>query len=204
MALATYDDIKGGVANWLFDRPDLAPMAPDFVTLFESDMNRIARTRHQLTTAILTPDADGVADIPADYLEFRQVTALTNPRRNLSLVTPSYMNEKVPYPTSNCPAFFTIDGNTITVKPYTTSDIEFIYWAKIPALADDMPSNWLLQAYPNLYLFGACKYAALYIGDQERIASMGNIFNGQLAAFLEDQKRASYARASMRASGPTP
>lgn len=204
MALASYDDIRTGVQNWLFDRPDLASMCPDFISLFEGDMNRTTRTRHQLTNVTLTPDVDGKADIPEDYLEFRQVTALTNPRRPLSLVAPSYMDAAVPYPAQNCPAFFTIDGSTITIKPYTTGGVEFIYYAKIPSLGDAMPSNWLLQRYPNLYLFGACKYAALYIGDQERLSTMGQAFAGQLQAFLDDEKRASYSRASMRISGPTP
>lgn len=204
MALATYDDIKTSIQQWMFDRPDLATVCPDFVTMFEGDMNRTLRTRHQLTTVILTPDVNGQATIPDDYLEFRQVTALSNPRRVLSLVAPSYMDAAVPYPQQNCPAFFTIDGSTITVKPYTTSDVQFIYYAKIPALSDLMPSNWLLARYPNLYLAGSLKYAAMYIGEPERMQTMGSAFSGMLQAFLDDEKRASYSRAAMRISGPTP
>ncbi|CAN7494467.1 hypothetical protein LJR231_003464 [Phyllobacterium sp. LjRoot231] len=204
MALASYDDIKTSIQNWMFDRPDLANACPDFVTMFEGDMNRTLRTRHQLTTVTLTPDVNGNVALPDDYLEFRQVTALTNPRRPLSLVAPSYMDAKEPYHASGLPNFFTINGLTLTVLPLTTSDIQFIYYAKIPALSDTMTTNWLLDRYPNLYLAGSLKYAAMYIGEPERMQTMGAAFSGMLQAFMNDEKKALYSRASMRVSGPTP
>lgn len=198
MAIQNLGDLKAEILSWMFDRQDLATQNGSFVTLCEADLNRVLRTRRQLATETLTLDAGGHADLPDDYLQFREVTALTNPKRVLSLVAPSSRDKEFPYPQSGLPSVFTIDGSTITVMPFTESDIRLDYWAKLPPLVEDADTNWLLEEHPGVYLYGALKHACIFIGNEQRASTMGNMFNGLLDAVMSENTLAMYSRASAR------
>src|SRR5689334_259932 len=103
MALATYSDLTSSITSWLYARTDIAANAADFIALAEANLNNgivdpdspVAevvklRTRDMETLVEITPDSDGHADLPTDFLEYRQVTSLNSPRRPLSLVAPSF------------------------------------------------------------------------------------------------------------------
>lgn len=204
MALSSYGDLKASIQSWMFDRTDLAPQAGDFISLCEAELNRILRTRRQLTIDTLVLDSDSRAALPSDYLEFRRVTALTSPRRTLDMVTPNYRDEFYPYRQSGFPDVFTIDGDGILVLPATTANIEFEYYARIPALTEAAPSNWVLSEFPNIYLYGSLKHAAIFIGDEGRMQQMGSLFSGLLDALVASEKAALWSRGNARVNGATP
>lgn len=204
MAIKNLGDLKAAILEWMYDRQDLASQNGSFVDLCHADLNRVLRTRRQLKSVTITADGNGTYPVPDDYLQFREVAALSNPRRVLSLVAPTYRDKAYPYPQAGCPSVFTIDGGTITVMPSTSSDIGMEYWAKLPALSEDTDSNWLLEENPGVYLYGALKHACIFIGDQQRAATMGSMFNGLVDAIMGDDRSAMYSRAGARVSGPTP
>lgn len=204
MALSSYSDLKSAIQAWSYDRSDLATEADDFITLCEAELNRILRTRRQITITELTLDADSRAALPTDYLEFRRVTALTTPRRTLDLVSPNYRDDTYPYRHSGYPSVFTIDGDGILVLPTTTSDVEFEYFAKISALTESNTTNWVLEQFPNIYLYGSMKHAAIFIGDEGRTQQMGSLFNGLLDALVVSERAALWSRGNARVNGATP
>ncbi|BCH22462.1 phage adaptor protein [Mesorhizobium sp. L-8-3] len=200
MAIQTLGDLKASIADWMFDRQDLAAVAGDFVTLCQADLNRVLRTRRQLTSATLTLGSDGEADIPADYLQFREVTAILNPRRVLEFVAPTYRDWAYPYKFADLPNVFTISGAKLIVRPKTSADIGFEYWAKLPEMVDETDSNWLLQEHPGLYLYGCLKHASIYIGNQGRADTMANAQAGLIDVLVADDRLGVYSRASARMS----
>src|SRR6188768_2969249 len=204
MAITSYSDLKSSIQSWMYDRSDLATEADDFVALCEAEMNQVLRTRRQITITELTLDSDSRAALPTDYLEFRRVTALTSPRRTLDLVSPNYRDDTYPYRHSGFPTVFSIDGDGILVLPATTSSIEFEYYAKIAALTEANQSNWLLEQFPNLYLYGSMKHAAIFIGDVARMQQMGSLFSGLLDALVVSDRGATMSRGNSRVNGPTP
>ena len=58
MALSTYAELKTSVADWL-NRSDLTAAIADFVTLAESQIERVLRNRNMLTR--------GTGNITAEY-----------------------------------------------------------------------------------------------------------------------------------------
>lgn len=204
MALSSYSDLKSSIQAWMFDRSDLATEADDFITLCEAELNRVLRTRRQITITELTLDADSRATLPTDYLEFRRVTALTSPRRTLDLVAPNYRDDMYPFRHSGYPSVFSIDGDGILVLPATTADIEFEYFAKIAALTEANTTNWVLEQLPNIYLYGSMKHAAIFIGDEGRTQQMGALFNGLLDALVASERGAMWSRGNARVNGATP
>ncbi|PWL17397.1 hypothetical protein DKP76_11505 [Falsochrobactrum shanghaiense] len=202
MALSSYGDLIASIQSWMLDRVDLASMCGDFIALAEGDMNKHLRTRDQLTTVTLTLDANGQADLPSDYLAVRQAVSSANPRCELELIVPPYETQFSA--SAGVAQHFTIDGNKITVWPRSTGEVRFSYFAKIPALTESNPTNWLLSSYPNIYLYGSCMHAGIFISDAERTVGMTSMFTSQIEALKDASEVSMYRGAAMRISGPTP
>lgn len=214
MSLLTYSDLKSAITSWCYGRADIAAVADDFIALTEGAINYGARdpatgnmvqlrTRSMETTTSLTPDANGQATIPTDYLEFRQVTSTDTPRRELKLIAPSMAEEKYGFRESDLPNNFTIIGTKIQVLPVSTTPISLVYYAKIPVLSDSNTTNWLLTAKPNIYLFGCMHNACIWMAD-ERAQSYLGMFINEIYACNESDTAGRWSRAFSMNSGQKP
>src|SRR3990167_854808 len=168
MAITTYSEIKTAVATWLA-RDDLANPIVDFVTLFEAAANRRLRVRQMEASADLTP-ASGEVALPSDYLAWRRVTWTGSTRVELEYAGPSWLQAAYPDTPAGTPKYFTIEGSTLLIRPTSTTDLEFLYYQKIPVLSDTNTTNWLLTAHPDLYLFGALTEARLFARNIDQAA----------------------------------
>lgn len=202
MAIATYSDLRTQVASYLA-RSNLTAQIPDFITLCEQRLNTILRTRQMEAVTSLTP-VDGVCTLPADYLEWRKVVAKTSPRANLDYADPSFVDDRFPFREAGYPRFFTLVGSSLSVYPVTASDIELTYYQKIPALSESNTTNWLLTAFPSVYLYGALGEASIFIGNEERLATWARLFEQAVAGVKDADRRGRWSRGSARISGPTP
>lgn len=216
MALATYSDLKSSVADWLYGRTDVAAITVDSIALAESNINNGVRdpvtgetvklrTRDMETTTTLTPASDGSAMLPTDYLEFRQVTSLDTPRRNLSLITPSYSEERYGYRESELPNAFTIIGSYLYVLPVSTTDIDLTYYAKVASLSDSATTNWLLTKAPNIYLDGALYHASRWLRNnpEDTTAFLASFISG-IKALNDTDKDGRWSRGPSLTSGQRP
>ncbi len=175
-----YSSLKSSIAGWLA-RADLTGAIPDFITLGEAAINRELRVHQMLKTVTRTAvlfegapvtfqggvityvmDDDGRMELPADYLEMLGVAALKDGRT---------------VPLDN--RYFMVDADSIRFNPASVPH-EFSYWARIPALTDTAPQNWLLSKEPGIYLYAALVEAAPYIQDDGRIA----IWTGKLSEII--------------------
>jgi len=199
MSLADVSNLRSSITSWLLGRTDLAPQVDDFIALNEADINMVLRVREMEASSDLTP-VDGVATLPADYLAWRTVTALTSPRRDLDFVAPSAM----PDACGTIPRTFTITGDSLVLDATGTFDVRLAYYARIPALSDANTTNWLLEKAPNVYLFGCLKYAAVFISDEAAASMYGTLFVSTMEALMVADKGARWARGGVRLEGPTP
>jgi hypothetical protein len=133
-----------------------------FTRFFEADANSRLRVLPMETTALLTT-VNGDVALPTDYLLWRSVRptfpasppvpTFHPPYDELDYVHPAYL----PPVGRGYDRLFTIEGNTFKVRPVDdrTGAFEFHYYRKIPTITgNDGNSNWLLQEYPDVYLFG--------------------------------------------------
>ena len=168
MSIISYAELKTAIASWLA-RSDLTDNIPDFITLFEAAANRRLRARQMEASVNLSPSS-GEATLPADYLAWRRLTWTGSPRVELAYVAPSYLQAAYPTSPSDTPRIFTIEGATLKVRPVSDTALEFLYYQKISALSDDNPANWLLDAHPDLYLFGSLAEAQMFAVDPDKAA----------------------------------
>ncbi len=194
MALGTYSDLRDAIAKWAFREGDESFIAsvPDFIELAETRINRELRVGAMEKTAPVTM-TNNVGTLPDDYLQFRSVA------RNG--VYPVYLNS------ASTACFcdqFSIDGNQIRIGFGVTGDISLIYYARIPALSDTNPTNWLLDKAPDLYLYGALVESAPFMMDDARLGTWTTLYQKAMQDLINDDNRAKYARASTRSAVPMP
>ena len=147
-----YESLKASIAGWLA-RADLTSAIPDFIALGESWINRELRVRQMLKTVTGDVDVDGRFLLPADYLEMVGVSGYRHGQME---------------PLDN--RYFIVDADSVRLSG-TTGAYAFSYWARIPALSDAAPQNWLILSEPGIYLYSALVEATPYIQDDARSAA---------------------------------
>jgi len=202
MPFATYANLKTAVQTWL-DPSDagFTGNLDDMVTLFEACANRRLRVRQQLTTATITPDADGLVALPSDYLEWKRVTWLGSPLHELEYVEPDYLKAAYPDEPGDTPRVFSVEGANLQLMPVSTSNVELLYYQKVAALSGAV--NWLYTTHPDVYFAGTLAEAAIYAEDMDK-ATLWIGRRDKAFDEIERLSQASRGQAQIRAYGPTP
>lgn len=166
MALDTYSGLKTAIQTWLA-RADLSSDVDDMIDMFEAWCNRNLRVP-QMEQEATTAAAEYLA-LPVDFLEMRDIQWQGQPRRQLDYVTPSVADQYDTSGTSGIPAFYTLVGDQIRLipAPNATTDVRMDYWKKVPALTNSNTTNWLLDLYPDAYLYGCLVHGQIRIANPE-------------------------------------
>lgn len=124
----------------------------------------------------------GVVTLPSDYVSWRRATWTGNPNQELEYVQPSilhayYPNAQVVSGSTGAPQYFTIEGNVMTVRPYSGTPIEFDYFAGTASLSSSL--NWLFTNHVDCYWNGVLEQVYSYLKDYEQASvyqskKMGN------------------------------
>ena len=170
MPLATYAELQAAIADTL-NRDDLTSAIPDFITLAEADMQR--RVKHWRQEKRSTAELDTqYSAIPADFLEAISFHISSGNYRSLELVSQAEMQSlrSNSLDTSGKPSYYAITAGEIEVYPTPdgTYNAELYYYSRIPALSDSNTSNWVLEYFPDLYLYGSLIHSAPYLKNDER------------------------------------
>src|SRR5215207_4368316 len=200
MALATYDDLKEAVADWLM-RDDLTARVPDFIAMGEVRMAKDVRVSDMQTiaTAVLT---DGAVTLPTDFIEAIVADTGYGP---LASVTSGYAGDTYYSSAAGVPVQYTVVGNTLTTYPSGgTGGITLTYYSKPPALDAGNPTNWLFTKSPRLYLYAALCEAAPFLSDDPRLQTWNALYSQALASLQSADERKMYGSSVSRVRGATP
>ena len=166
MALDTYAALQAAVANWMH-RSNMTGDIPDFVTLAEVRIKSLLTTRLQSVTAALpTVSGQGYITAPADLLHVRSLS-IPDMRPAVKYVTPDQFSADFADQRSGMPYSYTIIGSQINLGPVPDAiyAASLVYEAKFLPLSNAAPSNALLANWPNVYLWGTLKEAAMFARD---------------------------------------
>jgi hypothetical protein len=200
MAISTYSELKTAVADWL-NRADLTAAIPNFIQLAEAKFNRELRTRQQVKRAYATLTGQYI-QIPTDWLEAINLQLNVTPVRVLDFVTLDQADRirANRYGETNADAY-TIVGEQLEVVPPVgaNTEIDMTYYMKIPALSDGNPTNWLLTAWPDLYVYATLVHAAPYLKEDERVALWKGMADQLLEEIRLSDERAKHSGGPLRA-----
>ena len=165
MALTTYAELQTTIADFL-NRDDLTSAIPTFITLAEADMSRNLRHWRQEKRSTAEIDTQYSA-IPADFMEAIRFYITSGDTAPLELISQAQMLDRRyrNADTSGQPHYYAITAGEIEVYPTPdgTYDAELYYFSRIPALSDSNTSNWVLEYFPDAYLYGALVHSAPYL-----------------------------------------
>jgi len=192
MAFADFLDLRTAVIEHVA-RPDIADVMPRLTQLAETDFNRCFRLRDQITTTTITP-VDGLAPLPADYLEMIGVFDANRCEYIQQPLQPVRAENE----------YYSIDGANIVI-PGVQSELTVQYYAQLPTISLNMTdTNWLLQKHPDVYLYGVGLEAAKYIRDLDLVAATRQLYDIAKQEVYTQDERERYSRARVRVTGVTP
>lgn len=200
MAITTYAELQSSIADFL-NRDDLASVTTSFISLAEADMQR--RVRHWRMEKRSTAELDTqYSAIPADFVEVIRFHVTDNGTNPLELISQAELLDRKAKSlnTSGAPAYYAITAGEIEVYPAPdgTYDVELYYIASIPALSDSNTSNWLLERYPDAYLYGALVHSAPYLRDDARIQVWAALFQNAIDAINAESERSKYGGSGLK------
>ena len=171
-------------------RPDIADVFPRFVAMAESRLNRSLRMREQISNAVIA-FSSGAGSLPSDFSEMIGLFAPSG--AEYVQQSPQHMNGYT----------YSIQSGQI-VSPLIGGDANALYYATIPALVAMTDSNWLLDRYPDIYLYAVAFEAAKHGRDKELAGDMRGLMDDAIATAKGDDEAARYSRARVRVAGCTP
>jgi len=201
MALANYTQLKASIADFL-NRDDLTSVIPDFVTLAETQINRdIRHWRMETRSSGQQSAGDEYAQIPADWLETIRFHVTSAGTSRLKLISRSDMADmrQANNDTTGIPEFYCMAAGQFEFYPTPSSDtdIELLYYAKVPDLETNS-TNWLLTEAPDVYLYGSLLHTAPYLQDDARIATWSQLYSAAVMRVNDAAEKARYSGSGIK------
>lgn len=195
MALDTYANLQTSIGTFL-NRADLTSIAPDFIALAEAQITRrIVKdgpVRQMMGRSDATINSEFVS-LPNDFLGARAMI-LDGADNPLEFVEPEeIVRRKALYPNeTGDPQIYTVVGGEFQFWPWVSGsyDGELTYWKSIPALSVSNTTNWLLTAYPDIYLYTSLLNSAPYLRDDPRLTVWGSLAEAAIADLIRADKLA--------------
>ena len=185
-----YTDLQTNIAAFL-NRDDLAATIPTFITLAEAQMAR--DIRHWRMEKRQVSDFDeGFENLPDDWVETIRLTMGDKP---MELASREEIARWKRTDASGRPRYFAHIAGTLEVFPTPdgTYQGELLYFARIPALSDAAPTNWLITEAPDAYLYGSLIQSAPYLVEDERVNVWASLYSAAVQNLNQASERARYS-----------
>jgi len=167
-AITNFSTLKTSIEDTL-GRSDLTSQLEGFISQAEARFSRTIRGRDMEATYTLSLNADGEATLPSDFLEMKSISCATTPVSWPELVDMDSDEFLFRHRPNANPQYVGISGTTIIVRPAANVSATLYYYQRVPALTSLNTTNWLVTDAPDVYLYGSCLEAAIYLRDMERI-----------------------------------
>tara|TARA_R100001460_G_scaffold26246_2_gene53010 strand:- start:1117 stop:1737 length:621 start_codon:yes stop_codon:yes gene_type:complete len=192
MSITTFAELKTSIADFL-NRDDLSTTSETFISLAEANFNRDIRHWRMEKRATANLDTQFTA-LPNDFLEPIRKSLNTADHDVLEMVGTAEIStlRAEAGNTLGKPKFFTIVDGSIEVfpSPDATYTLEMLYYEKIDALNSGNTSNWLLTNHPDVYLYGSLINSAPYLGEDNRLAVWGSLYQNAVTNINNEGDRA--------------
>lgn len=188
-------DLKTAVGDHVGNR-SLSDVWPRLVQMAETQLNQRLRTVWQVTDATFT-FASGESPLPDDFLEMISVLGHCGYQMRSGMRVDSHRPG-----TSH--STYSVGSGKVFIRGFT-GDRDVSYYAKIPTLSGSLSAtNWLLEKYPDAYLYGVGLQAAKYLKDVDLAQTTDQLFGFAIQAIKIDDERHRWSNSIVRVQGLTP
>lgn len=180
MTIATYAELQAEIATALV-RSDLTAEIPSYIRLCEADLNnRIRHWRRQ--TRVTGTLSSRFTALPADWQECIFLAHEDGAR--LRMVQREWMADRRSVNGGGKPYYYATTAGQIEAFPAPDDDYpyELLYVAKIPALSVSNTTNWVLDDFPDVYLYGALSQVPPTLDDTSNLDRWRALYEAGIAA----------------------
>lgn len=190
MALSNYNELKASVADFL-NRDDLTSVIPDFITMAEAQMSRDLRHWRMEDRATALCDTQYTA-LPNDFIEPIRITIPDNDSHILELVGVLEISKlrQENSDTKGRPQYYAVLDQSFEVFPTPDTDytIELVYYESVPNLGA-LTTNWVLQYFPDVYLYGSLMQSAPYLQEDPRLQTWAALYQSAVSGINQEGER---------------
>lgn len=170
----TYDELLSTITSYTIR--DDAPIEV-FLRRAESYLRPV--TKHYLSEkSVLLPVIDGVAELPADFLEMRLITG-TKTYKPVAPMAAKLAEDECGYYR---------EGNTVVFVGEPDAEVALLYAASFPDLTADQ-TNWLFDKFPNTYISAILKEFHRWQVNPEGVAIEDGALKEAISIVAEDDRR---------------
>lgn len=189
--ITDYASLQTTVADFL-NRDDLTAAVPTFIALGESNIARDLRHWRQ-ERRVVGPTNWPFETLPFDFLELIDIYAEDGTQLS-QIPSPEFGSRKAAATPAGTPCYYRMSAGEIEFYPTPAPDtpITLRYYARIPALTDEHPTNWLLEHAPDVHLYGALMHTAPYLQHDERITTWAALYSAAVQQLNTQSKRAQH------------
>jgi len=134
----------------------------------EAVFNRDLRCPRMETETQFTTSAEAT-ELPTDFLQLRSVYLEGSPDNPLTSMSPAGLRQLY-RGQSGAPVAYALENRRIVLAPVGQATVTLLYYARVPALTEANPANWLLDESPDVYLHQVLAILFNKTGDTERAA----------------------------------
>lgn len=195
MAITNYAELKAEVASWIH-RTDLETKIPDFIYLAEKKISNNIRSRQlEVSTNIATVAGEKEVELPADFTSAKSIQISGTINTILSQVPVNRLLQYNAYNETGTPQFYSIQNNSLILSPIPDDiySINLVYYQDLVPLSGTTLTNWVLDDYPYIYLYGALIEASIFTNDPELMNFYQQKFNEAISDMWANNSFASFS-----------
>jgi hypothetical protein len=152
-------------------RTDLSLQIKDFIFLAEKRIGNSIKARNlETSTTLATLAGTPEVALPADYHTMKTIKIGGNPDKELILINDTARFDYAKLGRGK-PDNYTVSGSNLilTPTPDAVYQLSIQYYQDLPLLSSVNPTNWLLEDYPYIYLYGALIEGSTYVEEPEQV-----------------------------------
>lgn len=175
MPFGNYAELQASVKRWI-KRSDLDDDIRDFIALAEARMSHDIADLPPMQRSVVVTTTPGqrTLALPTGFmwLKYAKATDVCD----IDVVIPA-MIDASPH-TGGRPQRIAFAGDQALLDPTPDAayPITLAYVARIPALSDASPTNWVLQQAPQMYLYASLLEAEPFLANDARAALWGTAY----------------------------
>lgn len=203
--ITDYTTLQAAIASWI-NRADQTANIPTFIALAEAAMRRELRDDTGRATITITGES---TPLPAYITEIRSLRLLTGlPELGTPLiVTTLEIMADMRAHTANVagvPKYAAVVGSNLLVVPQPDAvyDADVTYFNALVPLSAANPTNSVLTANPDMYLYGSLAHAEGFLEHDERIPQWKGVFDEMIEKTNTARQRREYGPSRSRAGLP--
>lgn len=190
MPFSTKAELRTSLKSWS-KRTDLTDAElDDFITLCETEFNRVIRIPANETRDAAFAISAAVTALPTGFRELRRIHINELGGYGLQLISPQAAADYFDNDSTGAPKNYLITGTNIQVFPTLdgsyTADI--VYFKAFDALTDSV-TNYIFTSHPDVYLWGSLLQMMPFIGDDERAPLWAAKYQDAIRAIIEEGNR---------------